>query len=74
MRNRNQNLDKKLSEIEGVKSKNRNRENRSPNQNRGNTNQIKNRDSTTAKSTVSAYQYVKKKSGFYMYVQVELDW
>ena len=28
----------------------------------------------TAKSTVSAYQYVKKKSGFYMKVQIKLDW
>ena len=37
-----------MSEIEGVKSKNQNRENRCLNQNRGSTNQIKSRDSITA--------------------------
>ena len=45
---KNRNWDKKYSAIEGVKSKNLNRENRCPNQNQGNTNQIKNRDSTTS--------------------------
>ena len=44
---KNRDWDKGLSEIEGVESKYRNRENRCQNQNRSNTNQIKNRDSTT---------------------------
>ena len=48
MKNQKLKSGKGLSEIEGVKSKYRNRENRCQNHNRSSTNQIKNRDSTSS--------------------------